>query len=817
MSLFNVQRAMARDRKRLFAAGSTATLTCALAVFAASGALAQSTDGSATGAADASANGSVLSEVVVTAQFQEQNLQNTPIAITALNAAMLEARGITDVTQVSQAAPNVNLNVAGSGYGRATQAFIRGIGQTDVLFSFEPRVGFYIDDVYYSTVFGSVFDLTDIERVEVLRGPQGTLFGRNSAGGAVRIFSKQPRGDGSGYIEATGGSYNRRDLKAAFDVSLVPDKLFLRVAGGVLKRDGYVDLVNFRCANPTLGGSLPLVNGHGRRNGCQVGTLGGTDVSNVRASLRWIVSPTIEDTLSADYMNDDSEPTPDTLIALSGADPNTGAANGLARWNATIGGPQYGITLNDNFIAPDRYTSYAIFGNPGNGRPQAVQDNPPVNTVRSWGVSNTLKWDVTDGVNLTSITAYRQFTGEFGSNLDADAAPTQQLYTEMAHHQLSQELRLSGQALGGRLDWTLGGFYFDAANDMHARIDIEAFPAGPFDFYADDPSSLKNQAVFAHGVAHLTDKLTLTAGVRYSHESKDYTFQRSYIAFPFVPVFVPPAALNFTTDTSQKIHKINPKVALDYQWTPNFMTYVDYSTGFTSGGFNSRPSSAAEVFPFGPETVTSYEAGFKSQFLDNRVRLNGAAFYSDYKDLQLSVRGSPPVTPVVFVTNAGDAHIKGGELELSARPTPDWLLDASAGYTHFRYSRLDPGVLAFLNYDSQPPHTPKWKFSAGTQYRIGLGGTGSLTPRADLVYQSKTYYGPNINEASTNQDGYTLVNARVTWQPTDLDWSVALSASNLFDKFYYVSKADGRNSTGALIGTVGAPRELAVTVRRVFD
>jgi iron complex outermembrane receptor protein len=240
-------------------------------------------------AADTPPDDSSLAEVVVTARFKSENLQTAPIAITAITADQIDARGYVNITDVAHAAPNVNIEQAGTGFGKSAFVSIRGIGQNDFKYTFEPGVGFYIDDVYFGTVFGSVFDLADIDSVEILRGPQGTLFGKNTEGGAVRIMTPRPKGNDTGYLEAGFGSFNREKFRGAYDLALVPDRLFLRVSAGSNRSDGYMTVYDFACANPTLAGRLKQ-EAYGN---CKIGTYGGDDVQVARIALRFLGTDTL--------------------------------------------------------------------------------------------------------------------------------------------------------------------------------------------------------------------------------------------------------------------------------------------------------------------------------------------------------------------------------------------------------------------------------------------------------------------------------------------------------------------------------------------
>ena len=828
----------------------------------------------ATAANTAATDDNGLSQIVVTAQFRELDLQNTPMSITAVNADQIQQRSITNVVDVAQAAPNVTMTEGGNGFGKTNQAFIRGIGQLDFSFAFEPKVGFYIDDVYYATTFGSVFELLDIDRVEIERGPQGTLNGRNSVGGAIRIFNKKPQGDNSGYLEASYGSFNHYQIKGAIDVPIVTDTAALRLAASYNSRDGWVKLLNFACANPSVAGTLPKTgldnNGGtgGSRSGCKVGTLGGGDVFTTRGQLR-IHSGSWEDNIEADFTDDRSDAPAETLLrgsnGVSFADntllpdgsgparpPNT--PNGLAVFIASPWGQYYGLasplvtgafpaTLQ-NPLSPgaaallaalnpqDPYVSYAIFGNPGGGNALEQFQNPNKSTVKSWGVSNNLDISLTDSLELLSITAYRHYTGAFGQS--DFALPAREAYNEVAHHQFTQEVRLNGSALGERLHYTLGGFYLSTGNDNSGRVQTAGFsifagPAGtiPFllDMYVDDKSTVKNISGFAHADFAFNDIFSIEGGLRYSHEKKTYSYFRQNVGQP-------PNLQSRSPDTT--IEQWNPRVSLNAQVTPNVLLYAAYSTGFTAGGNDPRPFFPGDVnLTFGPEHATAYEGGFKSLLFGRRVRFNADVFWTDYKDIQsfLSANtngcvpgtqpaGRPPCT-IFYYGNGGNARIKGFEAELEARPVPDWLVTAALGYTDFHYRKLAPEVnptndLNLTTLASPQTQVPKWKLTFGTQYDIDLGSHGSLVPHVDLTYQSKVFYTTSLINPIPIQPGYAIVNARITWYSPDKSWQVAGYVTNLTDKLYYVGITDLLNNFGYAYGQVGRPREWGVSVRRTF-
>ena len=823
-----------------------------------------------------------VSEVVVTAEFRSQNVQNTPISITAVNSQMLEERGITNIVDVASAVPNLSMRLGGSGSGASNETFIRGIGQSDFLFAYSPRIAFYVDDVYFSTVYGSTFDLLDVDNVEVDRGPQGVLSGRNAAGGAVKIFSKQPNNDDGGYIDVTGGSLNRFDMKAVLNAPIVQDKLLFRLSALHEQRDGWVKLENFACLYPQFAGLLPN-KGTNTSDGCQEGTLGAVNDWAVRAQLKWIINEHMTDNLAVDYTNSHDTASPDTLTAPLQFDTLDRAAstslipvgfpnnvplpNGLATWFGNIGGPDYHLPLSTSCIvgqnafgfappatAPrtycppsaamaaalypgNPYVSYASFGNPGlSGQNPAAENLPPgipnyldknsnfedpnVNNLKQWGLSNTLDVDLGDVAHVKSITAWRGYSGVFGSSQAAIGVPIQEAYQGVSHHQFSEELTFTGKLFENRFDWTAGGFFLDTGERNTGRVDFEgfAFFGGPDvqDFLIDDPATLKNRSGFVDGKFNITDQLSIEGGVRYSSETKTYAFTRHYI---FYQGLADPTVLNVTfKGTSDTESKWTPRAIVQYQATPDVLAYASYSTGFTAGGINGRPfNTSTDIFPYGPEDVTAYEAGLKTELFDHHVRLNGDVFDTNYTNIQVTELGSAanghPET-VFFTANGGDANIKGFELEGEARFS-GLLINASLGYTHFKYTSIAPGVS--LSLDSPQTLVPDWTASAGAQYEFHIGDHGTLTPRVDVNYQSTVYFSPTEpTDPLANQPGYAMVNARLTWRPMDTRWSVSGAVTNLTDKLYYTQKVDGRTGFGTAYGTVGQPREFSVTVHRSF-
>jgi iron complex outermembrane recepter protein len=801
--------------------------------------------------------GGALSEVVVTAQFKRENVQDTPIAITAISGDMLEARSALNILDIANAAPNVTMRLGSTGFGKTNATYIRGVGQGDFLYAYSPRVSFYIDEVYHSTVFGSVFELLDVDSVEVLRGPQGTLFGRNAVGGAIRLFSKKPVGDNSGYVELTGGDYNRQGVKGVVDLPLIEDKLAARFSGGYRSSDGWVDVYDWACLNPQFAGQLNRGAGNNNeRSGCKTGTLGGSNVLSGRAQLRWTPNSRFESNLSFDYMDDRSDATTDVLVAaphFTAANPTTGAGNGagtipasqlgngLALWFNNIGGPIYGMpvspsTIVDGMGVPlnlpnadliasmfpnDPTVSYAIFGNPGLSRPGAAVVDPNINDLVAWGIGNVMEFDISDDLSLKSITAYRTYEGQFGSSQASLPVPVQEAYQETRHRQFSQELQLTGTLFEDKLDWATGVFYIDTKEVNNGRVQFEGFAlgGGAFvqDFLIDDPATLENKSAFLHGELHVTDKLAIAAGVRYSDETKTYTFSRLYSFFVFGP-----GGPSFLQGTESKDKKWNPRIALEYNFSDDLMLYTSYATGFTAGGFNGRPFGPGDVFAYEPEDVTSYEVGYKWELLGRTVRINGAFYYMDWEDRQIGLGcigqpGCPRPTTPFFQSNGGDASIRGFELETEAHPTDAWLITAAVGYKDFQWEELSP-FAAPLTLQSPDTGVPEWTANIGTQYTFTFGNGSTLTPRLDGTYNSEIpFSATDLVNPFFRQEAYWLTNARLTWRSAGADaWMVSAAVTNLGDEDYFTGRFDGRNGFGYATSTIAAPRQFQVSIRKNF-
>lgn len=811
--------------------------------------------------------------IVVTAQFREQKLQDVPLAITAINADLLESRSQTNVSDIAGQAPNVTLAAQGQQNGNGLIAFIRGVGQTDFNFALEPGVGIYVDDVYIPTLTGSLLDLMDLERVEILRGPQGTLAGRNSIGGAIKLFSSRPTGEGRGSFQMSYGSYNKIEARGFADFTVVPDKLFARIAGVAKSQDGYVKRLDYGISHP---GSVVPVGGQNLNP--EVGTLGGQEYVGGKISLRWTPTETVEVNLSGDYTRDRSQAGASVLLYANRVGAN---ANGQPWLPGTDGSRidyncafvPAGVNSCDTLTGYDgRFVSYGTFTDLTPATTQAPYKPvvfDPHQHLDNYGVHATIDIDLSDSLQLQSISAWRKYTSDWSQDVDNSPLANQQLRQILKNEQWSEELRLNGALMDDMVEFTVGGIYFKRDGTLQARVDLNY--AGIDFIHGPDPTPASSKALFGNVIIHATDAFNITAGIRNTWDKKSYVFFRrnpdgTVPAAPcefflnLTPPGTPgptaignsPNCLLFSLNNvpaSAKDNRFDWRIAADYRFSPEFMFYAQVATGYRSGGINPRPFNIGQINAFKPETLISYEAGFKADLLDNRVRLNASAFYNDYKDIILTLSACP-TAPCLQPNNVGAAKVKGFELETLIEPVDNFTIDGALSYLDFQYKTITGPTAVTL--DMVTPYTPKWKWSFGLQYDIQDVFDGVLSARFDGSYQSSVFTeavnydsiavstaftpptpvttnpvvpgvaalgggGPLSTVYATNKiDAYFLGNGRLTWKSPDDDWSISAEVKNIFNKYYFTSLYEQFASPGSISGAPGMPRTWALTVKRNF-
>jgi iron complex outermembrane recepter protein len=767
-----------------------------------------------------------VEEIVVTAQFREQNLQQTPLAITAMSGGMLEARSQNTIAEVAAQAPSVTLKPNSAYHGPSLAANIRGVGQFDFHPALEPGVGLYVDDVYYSTLTGSILDLLDLDRVEISRGPQGTLAGKNSIGGSIKLYSRRPQGDGSGFASVTYGSRDRLDLRGAIDIGLAPGAA-LRIAGVSRNQDGYVDRLDFGCVFPAGGGATyvnnagatALVNPAGGipalrdPPNCLLSREGEVGFRAARAQFRYEATPDLEFNIIGDVTREKHAIAGSVLTEANYTGP--GDTN---PWNIPF-------VFDSRFICGP-YCNYSTYESPADGPLLRSVIDGQVD-FKGWGVSGQAEWRISDALQLVGITAYRWYNSGFNNEDDlSPMAHTLGGTNTVKFNSWSNELRLNGDLFADRLHYTLGGFMMDQDIFYTARQDLRYTPGSALVFVSGDPVPSFTRAGFAHLAFDVTSRLTATAGVRYTKEGKDYTYRRRDRYGN--PLTGQNALLDGKTG-QYRGDRWDYRAAVAYQVTDTVNTYVQYSTGFKGGGVNPRPFAYTQVQPFGPETLNTWEVGVKSELLDRRVRLNLAAYSSKYNDIQLILNtcpqfNPPPLPPSVafpcgLPANVGTARIKGFEAETSIRPVAGLIIDGALSYIDFNYLSIQPAAGGPTNprgvqFGMVPPYTPEWKWSLGAQYEVLAGNIGSFTPRIDVSHQS-TIFGVAINAPKNRIDAYTVANARLTWRNASDDLEASLEVTNLFDKYYFLTTVEISGPAGAN-AQPARPREWALTVKKKF-
>jgi iron complex outermembrane receptor protein len=783
-----------------------------------------------------------LDEVIVTAQFRRENLQETPIAITAITADMLENRSQTSIYEVSRQAPNVFLAPQAQANGSGLIAYIRGVGQTDFNFALEPGVGLYVDDVYLPTLTGSLLDLLDLDRVEILRGPQGTLAGRNSIGGAIKLFSKKAEGHG-GNVSLTYGSYDRVDVRASGDFTLVEDELFIRVAGVSKNRDGFVDRIDYGCSHP--GSGVPTLR---LSQGCKLGTLGGVSYAAGRANLRWLPSDTLEVNFNADITNDSSEAGADVLRrAVQLQNPNTPPLPNTRFIWVDDGDPNTTPTvpLDCRFVPYSKnscdpnggnpYLSYATFVDstaPTNQRPFKPVVVPPVQQLDQYGMSANIDWTLSDSFSLKSISAWRKYESSWAQDVDNSPAASQQLLQSLRHWAWSQELRLNG-SFGESFDFTAGAYYFKQDGTLEARVDLNY--AGIDFIHGPDPTPSDSMAVFLHGVYRFTDDLSLSLGARYTEDEKSYTYHRHNpdgtvpapcTGFPFAPG-APPNCVFWDANAGRSLDGFTPdpftseefdwRVALDYQFSDDVMGYLNVSTGYKGGGINPRPFFLNQVLEFKPEHLTTYELGLKSDFADNRVRVNVAAFFNQYEDIILRLNRCPfpPFTPCQAPANVGSADVKGVELESNMLLGGGFSIDLAASWLDFQYTETN-AIFTGIALSDVTPYTPEVKGSIGLQWETTFAGDHTFAARVDYSYLDQVF-GDAFNNLYNHIPSAKLANLRLVWRGPEDVWEAALEVQNVADDLFYTATNDYSASAGTSSFAPGMPRTWAISVKRSWE
>jgi len=727
------------------------------------------------GTALAEATGSpVLEEVTVTAQRLEQNLQRVPVSVTAQSGEMLQARGVTDVTGLQATIPSLNVAASPVGGNGAAQIFVRGVGQVDYTATQEPDVPIYVDGVYIARPIGSVFDFVDVDRVEVLRGPQGTLFGRNTLGGALQVVTQKPTQSYGGWAEITGGSYGRRDLDGVFNIPL-SSALSARFTASSRVDDGY---------------TRSLTTGERGNN---------RDDQLFRGQLRWQPDEDTDVVLRADHMQHDANPALQTLTAFTPTAIST-------QYNALL--QSLGLPLiSAAMVSSNPYNSYSGLTTPDTAKVTSVS----LDATRNLGP-----------FSLKSITAVRYLKGESGFDFAGVPYPyLQGTDTKTNERQISEELQLFGSTLAQRLTWIVGGYYFHERNTQRQRNVIEqsVVRTGPADndFTPVAETGIQQRvlldqatdtyALYGQATYEFVDRWQAVLGVRGSWDRKRLG---SSVGF-----FGTDSDVRAFGTQSANWSQFTPKMGVNYEFSDNVFGYAFAAKGYRAGGFNGHSADPSPPNVYGPETLWDYETGIKGEYFDRRLRVNAGLFYYDYQNYQANVNVITNGVIGVQVANAAGLQLYGGEIEAEFRPTQALTLTMSLTREDITYHDIVPGAATSVRPDSQPPNAPKFSAGASARYQANLGSWGSAVLRADYMYKGRTeFFLPNFPGEA--QGGYSLANARLSLIPADGRYEVSVFGTNIADKAYRLYAQSLQASFGTTIASYAPPAEWGVSVRFNF-
>jgi|TARA_B100001964_G_scaffold177608_1_gene195766 iron complex outermembrane receptor protein len=711
----------------------------------------------------------MMEEVIVTAQKREENLQDTPISVTAFTADAIEVLGFRQSVDITAQTPNFSVGYPNGDTG-VPAPFMRGVGLNDFGVLNQGPIAAYTDQTYISSNAAQIFQLLDVERVEVLRGPQGTLYGRNATGGAVNYVSRRPTLEWDGWARAGGGSWGSTKLEGAVG-GPIGDKTAFRVS--LLKSDS---------------------------DGWMKNRLTGNDQQGID-ELAWRVLLESEATENLNI-----------LVNVHGGKTQSDSPQyrHLGVWEADGSGNMCsnGDILAGNCVDIFGYSEQAAYTTLNGvdvpatpGYDEANYDFEERNDTDFWGASVTLDWAVS-GYVITSITSYDEMD-DFRPE-ETDDGPNDILTGELAVDQetFSQEFRIALQT--DNVSWIAGLYYLnDEATDNTAFDILRDFrpffvgddvscsaPAGnpggfcPEEFIFKTKSGTKQEitstALYVDASIKLTERLTFNGGLRYTDEEIDHAsyffFDESEAGFPARP--------GFPDSASNDYKNVSGRLLLDFQMTDDLLFYGGISTGFKAGGIQSTSDGIA---PYDEEELVSYEIGFKTMLVDGRVRFNGSVFRYDYSDLQVFAFVIVDGIGFSTISNAADATNFGAELELQWLPTDNLFVNLGLGILNTEYEDF---ILPSGDFSgNEITMSPELTLNGLIQYDIQLGDNGVITLQTDFNYQDEVWFDA-LNNPLLSEDAYWLWNARVSWTSTDEKWEVAAFGRNLGDEQYMVYAFD---------------------------
>jgi len=688
---------------------------------------------------------SVFEEITVTARKREESLYDTPMAISAFSSATIKAQNIKDLNDIGKYVPNLNITRFGIGNVAHAALFIRGIGLQDHIITTDPGVGLYVDGVYMGRQMGANLNLSNVERVEVLRGPQGTLYGRNSIGGAVNIITQKP-GETQGYrVNLTAGSRERyaADFYGSFRLA---DDLNMSVMAAVDRRGG-------------VGKALKIVE--------KVKEVGELFEASARIAIDWNVSDDVSLLFAADFVQGENGQSPATAEIIPG---------------------ETGFTTNPS-------DPFGIFGPEGALTPDDFPDNPyDTNTGEAGLMANSHTGygaSVTANIGFGSVWSTKLIGSVRGSKYtggyDDDAVFTDfESFPERGQaDQFSLEAQLNGDF--DRLTLVSGLYYFHEKGNTFSGINTFIFHGDTFDIN----QTTDSYAAYVHAEYQLSDRLELSGGFRYTEDKKE-----ANALFTNFPWFLPAPVGNGTgvPGSAQRVFRKDSwtaptwNVSMNYSLSNALNVYATIARGYQNGGYPARPFGGPDQFAaFNPTYALNYETGIKGT-IGNWFQMYLAVFYTRYKDLALQFSNPSEAGFVTITANAGRSESKGVELESTLRLSDSFAVHSTIGYIDSEITQVDDGVIG-VSEGSTPALTPKWTISVSPEYYIGLKNGDSVSFRMDYSYRSDMF-GQTINNEFNRLDSRELLGFNITYGNTRHDWSMSLYGTNILDEKYEVARLD---------------------------
>jgi len=716
-----------------------------------------------------------LEEIVVTARRREESLQDVPASVAVISSEEILARGEANFDVIGKIVPNVHFESAGGTSGvKSPVVFVRGMGQADFIIVEDPAVGLYLDGVFMGRMVGQASDLVDVERIEVLRGPQGTLFGRNTIGGAINIVSKKPDDEFGASFKLGAGEDGHQEARVTVNVPL-GEGWGARVSAFTREMDGYVDALQYSGYD-----------------------LGSEDIWGSRVVVSGTIGDMFSIDFSADYSKDES--TPGAIVPLNGIGvwdgvqmegPGQPGAFGNF-WNVFYSGDPASCTS-----AAGQASNPSCYGSVWNAGPYETNsvftdtNGAPVKAdqdIEVWGTNLTMELDF-ESFSIKSITSYREFDIFLFNDLDfSPHIVFANTHPEYSQEQFSQEFQFSGNAMDGRMSYVLGAYYFteEGVEDIFNQIaHVPAISGGPpANFFQNLARNIDNEswAVFAQATFDITEDLHVTVGTRYTESEKDFEM----ITERVTGTTVQPGFLETEEST--------PMASISYDLNDSTMAYFTYSEGYRDGGFPARFTGVVPIpLPnYEPEFVENYEIGLKTTLLDGRLRANIAAFVMDYSDMQISATSAlPGVGDNTTKFNLGDASFEGFEVELTALLTENFTIGLNVGLLDDDIDSLVGGSLRSsgvpITKSNDLPFSPSWTMALMAAYDFQLPNGATITLRGDYAAKDD-YYTRTENTDEAFTDDYRNLNASITYRSPEDKWSIGVRARNLTDEFYYESR-----------------------------